>query len=379
MRHPRREAFVNLCPRATDTSGMTLPAFGAPRPDVAPAASAARLTDPQRLDVLRQCGLLHGTANPVLDGLARITTHVLAVPMAFVSLVDDRRQHLPGLAGVTHWAGEARGTPLSHAFAQFVVVRDQTVVIGDLASDDTAREHPGFSELGARAFAGAPIRLEGGEVVGALCAVHTMPMDWRPDHVARLEDLAAAAVAEIERLVTGQKLARAEAAQREQGERDTLTGLLNRRGFGEAVRHHLALAQRTGAAFTVATIDLDRFRFLNEVFGPDAGDQALIDVAEVLRTVCRDADLCARLRADEFGVLLCNTSQAEAEIFERRLQAALVAGNAAPGREYALHASVGLATWTAETPRTFATLLRVAEESMRIEKGQRAEGKVDCV
>jgi diguanylate cyclase (GGDEF)-like protein len=351
---------------------MTLPALGISRLDTASTATVTRLTDPQRLDALRHCGLLHGTANPVLDGLARITTHVLSVPIACVALVDDRRQHLPGMAGVADWGGEARGTPLSHAFAQLVVVRDQTVVIPDLASDGTAQEHPGFAALRARAFIGAPLRLEGGAVVGALCAVHTVPMNWGAEHVALLEDLAAAAVSEIERLLIAQAFAQADARWRDEVDHDGQTGLLNRRGFLDQARHHLALAQRTAAPFSIAVLDIDQFTAINDVFGHAAGDRALAEMASLLRSVGRETDLVARFDDDGFAVLLCNTNHEEAIRFRERVEEGLSALNASPGREYQLHASLGIASWTLEAPHTLATLLRVAEESMHIEKGHRA-------
>lgn len=330
------------------------------------------LSDPRRLAALRDTGLLHGASNPVLDGIARVTAQALGVPIAFVALVDDRRQHLPGLAGPYGEAGEVRGTPLSQAVAPRVVVSEGVVLIPDAGAEPEADVLAGFAAPGGRAFAGVPLRLHSGHVLGALCAVHVAPVSWGREQVVLLEDLAAAAVAEIERLVLGQRLDQVEVHWQAMAERDALTGVLNRRGFMEQTRHHLALAQRTAAPFSIAVIDIDRFRSLNDVFGHEMGDRALVELAALLQTVARETDLIARLDGDQFALLLCNTTRDEAVVFRRRFDGALAERNAEPGREYQLQASLGLSSWTLETPHTLATLLRVAEESMHIEKGQRA-------
>lgn len=81
-----------------------------------PAATSAysaevlksRLTDPRRLQALRASTLLDGAQNSVLDGLTRLVSRFLGVPISLVSLVDDREQHFPGLTGLEGWAGEGR-------------------------------------------------------------------------------------------------------------------------------------------------------------------------------------------------------------------------------------------------------------------------------
>lgn len=350
---------------------MTVPVHGDPAATM-PGAFLSRLTDPHRLAVLRATGLLHGASSPVLDGIARAATLALRVPIAFVALVDDRREHYPGLAGAYGLAGETRGAALSHSGAHLVVQRDVPVVLVDTVGGEDAAELAAFADSGGGAFVGVPLRLRTGETLGALCAIHLAPFAWPADQLATLEDLAAAAVADIERGLLGQALVQTEAKWRDQAERDPQTGLLNRRGFREQSRHHLALAQRTAAPFSIAVIDIDHFRNLNDVFGSEAGDRAIAEMARLLGGVARETDLIARLDGNTFGLLLCNTNAEEASVFRRRFEAALAELNVAPGREYQLRASLGTASWTLETPHTLATLLRVAEESMHIEKGHRA-------
>jgi diguanylate cyclase (GGDEF)-like protein len=354
---------------------MTSPQGTAP-----PATDAlhARLTSPTRLAALRASGLLDGAANPVLDRLSRLVTTLLGVPVALVSLVDDRRQHFAGLAGLGGWAGEERGTPLSHSFCQHVVASDATLLVGDASAHPLVRENLAFTELGVMAYAGVPLRTAEGETLGALCAIDTAPCRWRPEHVAVLEDLAAAAMAEIELrstshalVATQDRLLAAHERLREQSVRDELTGLLNRRGFGEQARQHLALAQRTNAPFLVVAMDLDGFKAINDTLGHDAGDEALVEMAVVLTQTCRASDAVARMGGDEFVALLTNAGAAEAELARARLRAAVAARNAMPDRDYALATSIGIAAWQPDAPTPLAALLRDADQAMYEDKRAR--------
>lgn len=84
---------------------------------------------------------------------------------------------------------------------------------------------------------------------------------------------------------------------------DVLTGLLNRRGLGEALDRETARARRTGATVALILLDLDRFKVLNDSLGHAAGDAALVMVADTLRRGLRAGDVAGRWGGDEFGVV----------------------------------------------------------------------------
>ncbi len=364
-------------------SGDTCPAVVSP--GLTPAEHHARLTSPTRLAALQSSGLLDGAATPVLDRLARLVTRLLGVPIALVSLVDDRGQHFPGLAGLGGWAGEARGTPLTHSFCQHVVATDRMLLVEDASIHPLVRENLAFKDLGVVAYAGVPLRTADGETLGALCAIDTAPVAWRPEQVATLEDLAAAAMAEIELRATTRALllsqenlqASRDALQiahdrvKAQSVRDQLTGLLNRRGFSDAARQQLAVAQRSGDPFLVAALDLDGFKKINDTFGHDVGDEALTEMAVILTETFRASDVIARFGGDEFVLLLTNTGEAELDAVRTRLEGALAAHNAAAGREFALATSLGLTSWEPATSRPLPVLLKEADDAMYAEKRAR--------
>ncbi len=164
---------------------------------LSPAVHMARLTDPARLAALEASLLLDGVGLPILDRLARIACALLAVPVALVSLVDDHGQHFPGLAGLEGFAGDDRGTPLSHSFCQYVVTSDCAMLVEDAALSELVRDNLARRDLGVVAYAGVPLRNAEGQTLGAFCAIDTKPRAWADDDLSLLENLAAAAMAEI--------------------------------------------------------------------------------------------------------------------------------------------------------------------------------------
>jgi len=84
---------------------------------------------------------------------------------------------------------------------------------------------------------------------------------------------------------------------------DPLTGLLNRRGFFDVISTRLAVQERRSHS-TLAMIDIDYFKSINDTYGHEAGDQALKNFADVLRHAFRDSDVLCRYGGEEFVVLL---------------------------------------------------------------------------
>jgi len=85
---------------------------------------------------------------------------------------------------------------------------------------------------------------------------------------------------------------------------DSLTRVLNRRGFEERLTHELSVARRHGVGGVLIFIDLDGFKLINDTLGHAAGDQVLAAVAALLRNHIRETDYIGRLGGDEFAILL---------------------------------------------------------------------------
>jgi len=109
---------------------------------------------------------------------------------------------------------------------------------------------------------------------------------------------------------------------RTQSSTDFLTGLPNRRAFVEAAERELARARRSGNPLVAVLLDIDHFKQFNDRYGHNAGDHALLGVAQTLRLTLRAGDLVARYGGEEF-VLLVQGDLAVGLAFAERLRAAI--------------------------------------------------------
>lgn len=133
-------------------------------------------------------------------------------------------------------------------------------------------------------------------------------------------------------------------ALREASTHDTLTGLPNRRLMTERLKEETERHQRNGRPFSLAMLDLDRFKMINDRFGHDIGDSVLIQVASVLDAETREHDLCGRWGGEEFLVLLPETDQATARYAMERLRQAVEQLNIrVKATDISVTASIGLA------------------------------------
>jgi diguanylate cyclase (GGDEF)-like protein/PAS domain S-box-containing protein len=107
---------------------------------------------------------------------------------------------------------------------------------------------------------------------------------------------------------------------------DSLTGLANRRAFDERLAAELSRARRHHEPVSLALIDLDDFKALNDRHGHPEGDRALKRVAEIVRASVRAEDTAARLAGDEFAVILPSTAATAAQPVINRVAGA-VAGD----------------------------------------------------
>ena len=125
---------------------------------------------------------------------------------------------------------------------------------------------------------------------------------------------------------------------------DPLTGLANRRRFDEALAEHLATAESTASPLSMAMIDVDKFKLINDNFGHGVGDEALQTVAGRVRGAVRDNDIVARIGGDEFAVILVDTGEAlAAEVMERARRSLSDAPTNTTGGEIRVRITVGVA------------------------------------
>lgn len=132
-----------------------------------------------------------------------------------------------------------------------------------------------------------------------------------------------------------------------QARKDALTGLPNRLVFEERIDSIIRQADRYGYPLTLAALDLDHFKDVNDTMGHLMGDRVLQQVSRALQSQIRTSDLLVRMGGDEFLLLLPNTDMSAARNLGERLCRAVECLNITAGRTK-LGISIGLAEWQAE-------------------------------
>lgn len=133
----------------------------------------------------------------------------------------------------------------------------------------------------------------------------------------------------------------------ERSQRDALTGTYNRGFFDETLRREFEIALRRGWPLSVALIDLDHFKSINDTYGHPLGDTVLISVARAAMSQLRQSDAMARYGGEEFAVILPDTDIEQAKVLLHRVKerVASLEHRLDDGTNVAVTASIGLATF----------------------------------
>jgi two-component system cell cycle response regulator len=226
---------------------------------------------------------------------------------------------------------------------QCVHVHEVPVVIGRSAEADFRIDHPSVSRLHCSVWQ---------EVFGAsvrdLGSKNGVLVNGTRVRVAPLSDGDYLAVGDVvlKFMAGGGMDARYHEALFGLANLDSLTQLLNRRAFREALDSAVAATISDPEPLSVAIFDLDHFKQINDVLGHDAGDAALRRLSTLLRQALRERDQAGRLGGDEFAVLLPRTGPSEAHVWCESLRRSIDGlGLADGGLPQRVSISLGVATW----------------------------------
>ncbi len=262
-----------------------------------------------RLAALDRYAIMDTGAEPAFDRLARTAARLADMPIALVTLVDAQRAWFKARVGTG-----LTEIPRTAALCAEAIHTDDVVVVEDAATDPrvagTARAVAG---LPIGSYAGAPLITADGHRLGALCVMAAEPRPIPGALAAGLRDLAAAVVDALE-------LRRARDRLAALALNDPMTGVANRRHFFEAAAREMARMRRYGQPVTAMVLDIDRFRHINDRFGQDVGDQALIALAGLAVATLRGEDLFGRVGGEEFGAVLPQTALEPAREVAERLR-----------------------------------------------------------
>ena len=148
---------------------------------------------------------------------------------------------------------------------------------------------------------------------------------------------------------------------------DNLTSLPNRMLFNDRLEQLSKISKRNAPPFAVLMMDLDRFKYVNDTLGHEAGDQLLIVVAGRVSAALRDSDTVARLGGDEFAILITNSNPHRIHAVVQRIQCALEENITIAGQPVDVNCSIGIATFP-EHGNDSSSLLRCADIAMYVAK-----------
>lgn len=306
---------------------------------------AVPVDEVQRLAALHAMNALFTPAEERFDRLTRLASCALDMPYAMVSLVD--RDAL--------WFKSAHGLPITEcnreiSFCGHAVLADATFVVEDASTDLRFLDNPLVAgDPNLRAYAGCPLHAEDGSRVGTLCVLGDKPRSFSVTHLQVLRDLAAVVETELQnnRLSATQlELIRERDEFKRRALIDGLTRLWNREAILELLRLQVSRAER-GAKLTVAMIDADHFKKVNDLHGHSAGDAVLVELAARIRQSVRPSDAVGRYGGEEFIVLLGDCDLARGNAIAERMRLNISRSPiTVPSAELILTVSVGLAEYS---------------------------------
>jgi diguanylate cyclase (GGDEF)-like protein len=150
---------------------------------------------------------------------------------------------------------------------------------------------------------------------------------------------------------------------------DSLTKLKNRRAFFEKGAVALMMARRYVSDLSVILLDIDYFKKINDTYGHQAGDEAIITVAQILNRMAHAEDMVARIGGEEFALLLPDTNRLGAAVLAERIRVAIereqfiISDKIVP-----ITVSIGIASFGVDPSESIDQLLGVADNRLYLAK-----------
>ncbi len=302
----------------------------------------------------------------VVDAIVDITAKGLLADIAGALIYDDKTG-LMTVAGLRGFTAEEREVINSTAFAPGEGIlgeafsKKKTFNVSDLSA-----ERPGSSPFNGRikSFLVTPLATDGFDV-GVLFLGKYMREPFSLSSEEFLETMAGQAAIAVEN-------ARLYTQAQELAIHDGLTGIYNYRYLMKQLEEEIKRAERYGRSLSVAMIDVDLFKHVNDTHGHQRGDDVLRGLVQTLTTNTRETDIVARYGGEEFAVVLPETDLADALDVAEKLREAVAKASYAreKGSSIKITISLGVATYPALASNQ-EDLLRRADDALYAAKTKR--------
>ena len=216
---------------------------------------------------------------------------------------------------------------------------------------------------------GVPLKI-GDRIIGAMAVQsYTNPNLYHKEDIKLMEFVS-------EQVATAVERKRMEEELKKLAHYDTLTGAYNRAYGLELLQRQLKLAKRDKSPLLLAYSDLDNLKDINDEFGHEEGDRAMVQVAKLFKSILREVDIITRMGGDEFLVIFLDSSLNEIPIIKKRLSKELNRLNKISEKPYKIGFSTGFSNYDPANPQSMDELIRIADQMMYEEKKSKSKGRL---
>ena len=327
----------------------------------------------------------------VLEELATAISNSTGYELASIDVYDERAQGFV-MSAINHapqvntslgqlWRAQAMGSAYPSGVIELAMRSREPLLISDMQTDERIPAYGREFFKRAHIFSGGQFSLTfHDEFMGILRVASQRPRSFSPQEVDVLEGFAAQLGLALKAVRMYQALAESEEQLRQYSQQlqagmqiqhrlartDALTGIPNRRYVDEVVKGEHARAVRHKTHLSVAMADVDRFKAINDTYGHKAGDEALVQLADLARRSCRQGDLVGRYGGDELLFVLPEADLGAAKRFADRFRSS-VARQVFPlssGQSIRMKVSLGVAELDREGEQRPSALIKGADEAL---------------
>lgn len=315
--------------------------------------------DEGRIRSLHAYAILDTKEEQPFEHVVSLVQQILMVPMCAVSLVDRYRQWFKAKRGL-----DVCETARDISFCTHTIQQDRIFIVEDAAEHPLFKTNPLVTgEPGIRSYIGMPLQTPDGYNLGALCAIDTKPRSFSDHEMEILQKLANVVMDELE--------------LRQIAARDPLTHCLSRSGWRKEASQEREKAHRYHRPMSVAMLDIDRFKSINDTYGHPAGDRVIQALADTLTSDLRECDVIGRYGGEEFVVVMPETNSAEAAKVCERIRQTFEARAFDFGADVFFRATISIGFCEMIGDETLDDLIAMADQALYRAK-RAGRNKVQC-
>lgn len=255
------------------------------------------LDEDGRICALQRYDLLDTGKEKPFENIVNLVQQTLQVPMCAVSLIDRDRQWFKASRGLNVTETARNISFCTHAIKQY-----EPFIVNN------ALEHPSFKnnplvigEPCIRSYLGVPLSNPEGYNLGSLCGIDIKPREFQVHEIEIMKNFAKVIMDEIE--------------LRQIASVDGLTRALTRRAWTEQAKAEIKRTRRHNRPLSLAIIDIDKFKLVNDTYGHPAGDKVIKQIAKMALERSRGSDYFGRYGGEEFVFLMTETPGQKAKTF----------------------------------------------------------------